>query len=510
MAQEADTHSLEEKFTAAVTVIQSLPEEGPFQPSDEMLLMFYGYYKQATVGPCNIPRPNGFWDTRDKAKWDAWSSLRNMSKEEAMRSYIEDIQLILEIIPVTEEVSDLLQKLGNFYSEVETEEEEEEAARKRESNRRPFTRPFAAAHADEQCKPCQKPTMEGFGGLWEDIQNLPEQNKAHSGSASSSVSSREGDSSRERSECERNEERGWRSEEEDITADGDEEEDRGWNQDWMLLIPNSLRRRSDTKGSSSSVGPNMSTFTNGTHSSLNSQVDEEELACSVELCSGCNPYMYCNGNFTDERDTLRGRKDRSADSDNDEFCDSMEDLAVEERLSVCKSQSAGSGAVSVRHTDLWFESNTIQTVGVDQVLIGEEISSSKLDSYLSRRVSGSQTPKASCSTLCCTSQNIDPIVAKKKHIDDQIATALLMLRQDMNNVLERLQNLELMTRSQLQSSPQGQKCPLTFIQKILRPPWWPFDVSPLTAVLTAFWPLIAFWLIELYHQRKRRKIPGSK
>uniref|UniRef100_A0A8C5GA55 ACB domain-containing protein n=1 Tax=Gouania willdenowi TaxID=441366 RepID=A0A8C5GA55_GOUWI len=59
-----------------------------------MLLMFYGYYKQATVGPCNIPRPNGFWDTRDKAKWDAWSSLRNMSKEEAMRSYIEDIQLV--------------------------------------------------------------------------------------------------------------------------------------------------------------------------------------------------------------------------------------------------------------------------------------------------------------------------------------------------------------------------------------------------------------------------------
>uniref|UniRef100_A0A8C2WPU4 ACB domain-containing protein n=1 Tax=Cyclopterus lumpus TaxID=8103 RepID=A0A8C2WPU4_CYCLU len=41
----------------------------PLIPSDDMLLMFYSYYKQATLGPCNIPRPNGFWDTSGKAKW---------------------------------------------------------------------------------------------------------------------------------------------------------------------------------------------------------------------------------------------------------------------------------------------------------------------------------------------------------------------------------------------------------------------------------------------------------
>lgn len=42
---------------------------GPFQPSDDMMLMFYSYYKQATVGPCNIPRPSGFWDSRGRIKW---------------------------------------------------------------------------------------------------------------------------------------------------------------------------------------------------------------------------------------------------------------------------------------------------------------------------------------------------------------------------------------------------------------------------------------------------------
>lgn len=32
------------------------------------MLKFYSYYKQATVGACNIPRP-GFWDAVGKVKW---------------------------------------------------------------------------------------------------------------------------------------------------------------------------------------------------------------------------------------------------------------------------------------------------------------------------------------------------------------------------------------------------------------------------------------------------------
>ena len=49
---------------------------------------------------------------------------------------------ILETLPMTEEVSALLELLGNFYEEVEggAEEEEEE-----EEDKRPFTRPFASA-----------------------------------------------------------------------------------------------------------------------------------------------------------------------------------------------------------------------------------------------------------------------------------------------------------------------------------------------------------------------------
>uniref|UniRef100_A0A1I8FP52 ACB domain-containing protein n=1 Tax=Macrostomum lignano TaxID=282301 RepID=A0A1I8FP52_9PLAT len=49
-----------EKFDAAVGVIRSLPKEGAFKPSNELLLRLYSLYKQATEGPCRQPRP-GFW-----------------------------------------------------------------------------------------------------------------------------------------------------------------------------------------------------------------------------------------------------------------------------------------------------------------------------------------------------------------------------------------------------------------------------------------------------------------
>uniref|UniRef100_A0A3B5LJE6 ACB domain-containing protein n=1 Tax=Xiphophorus couchianus TaxID=32473 RepID=A0A3B5LJE6_9TELE len=230
--EEKDEYSLEAKFTAAVKVIRSLPEEGPFQPSDDIMLRFYSYYRQATMGPCHIPRPTGFWDTGGKAKWDAWSSLGNMTKEEAMKNYIEHIQLILETIPISEEVTELVQRLGNFYTEVDGEEDEEGNG----AVRRPFTRPFAE-HADiVKCSCFFFFVVVVF-----------------------------------------------------LTPD--------WDQDPRFLTVEDRRWRSETKGSNSSLEPSVSSFTNGTHSSLNSEVEEEELACSMEPTGLHNPYLHFNGYF---------------------------------------------------------------------------------------------------------------------------------------------------------------------------------------------------------------------
>uniref|UniRef100_A0A7I2V2R8 Acyl-CoA binding domain containing 5 n=1 Tax=Homo sapiens TaxID=9606 RepID=A0A7I2V2R8_HUMAN len=65
----ADTRSVHEtRFEAAVKVIQSLPKNGSFQPTNEMMLKFYSFYKQATEGPCKLSRP-GFWDPIGRYKW---------------------------------------------------------------------------------------------------------------------------------------------------------------------------------------------------------------------------------------------------------------------------------------------------------------------------------------------------------------------------------------------------------------------------------------------------------
>lgn len=44
-------------------------------------LVFYGLYKQATIGKCNTQRP-GMLDFVGKKKWDSWNALGDMSAEE--------------------------------------------------------------------------------------------------------------------------------------------------------------------------------------------------------------------------------------------------------------------------------------------------------------------------------------------------------------------------------------------------------------------------------------------
>ncbi|KAJ3054243.1 acyl-CoA binding domain-containing protein 6 [Rhizophlyctis rosea] len=55
---------------------------------NQALLRLYAFYKLSTVGPCNTPKP-GLFDFTGKAKWDAWNSLGNIPKDEAMSKYIE-------------------------------------------------------------------------------------------------------------------------------------------------------------------------------------------------------------------------------------------------------------------------------------------------------------------------------------------------------------------------------------------------------------------------------------
>ena len=62
-----------------------------YRPTNEQLLKLYGLYKQASEGDVRSERPGGF-DFKGIAKYDSWASLRGMSQEEAMQSYIDLVE----------------------------------------------------------------------------------------------------------------------------------------------------------------------------------------------------------------------------------------------------------------------------------------------------------------------------------------------------------------------------------------------------------------------------------
>ncbi|CAL0311744.1 hypothetical protein Lal_00027483 [Lupinus albus] len=82
---------LQEDFEQYALKAKSLPDT----TTNENLLIIYGLYKQATVGPVNTSRPGIFYQ-RDRAKWDAWKAVEGKSKEEAMNDYITKVKQLLE------------------------------------------------------------------------------------------------------------------------------------------------------------------------------------------------------------------------------------------------------------------------------------------------------------------------------------------------------------------------------------------------------------------------------
>ena len=77
---------LEQRFKKAVWLIRNGPPQK--DTSNATKLKFYQYYKQATDGDVKGGQP---WavQVEARAKWDAWNSVKGMSKEDAMHRYID-------------------------------------------------------------------------------------------------------------------------------------------------------------------------------------------------------------------------------------------------------------------------------------------------------------------------------------------------------------------------------------------------------------------------------------
>lgn len=76
---------LKSKFDEAVANSKLLSQK----PGNDVLLQLYSLYKQSTEGDVSGEAPSNPFDFVNKAKYDAWASLKGKLKEEAMQDYVE-------------------------------------------------------------------------------------------------------------------------------------------------------------------------------------------------------------------------------------------------------------------------------------------------------------------------------------------------------------------------------------------------------------------------------------
>ena len=77
-------------FEQAAERVKSLKTK----PSNEVLLQLYGLYKQATAGDNTASQP---WAVQleARAKWDAWTSFKGKSQDEAKAEYIKLVETLV-------------------------------------------------------------------------------------------------------------------------------------------------------------------------------------------------------------------------------------------------------------------------------------------------------------------------------------------------------------------------------------------------------------------------------
>ncbi|GIY50621.1 acyl-CoA-binding domain-containing protein 6 [Caerostris darwini] len=86
---ESGDDALENNFKLATDFVT---ENASVMQQDDLLYL-YGRYKQAINGTCNEPMP-GILKFKSRSKWSAWHNLGDMTKEEAMKQYIEKVKKI--------------------------------------------------------------------------------------------------------------------------------------------------------------------------------------------------------------------------------------------------------------------------------------------------------------------------------------------------------------------------------------------------------------------------------
>lgn len=82
---------LETEFWNYVKCGREMPKQAP-----DIMLIAYGYYKQAIEGDVKGVRPDSTSDVVPAFKFDQRERMKGLSREEAMKKYIEYIKALFE------------------------------------------------------------------------------------------------------------------------------------------------------------------------------------------------------------------------------------------------------------------------------------------------------------------------------------------------------------------------------------------------------------------------------
>ncbi|XP_077009357.1 acyl-CoA-binding domain-containing protein 5 isoform X2 [Tamandua tetradactyla] len=499
MADSTSVHQT--RFEAAVKVIQSLPKNGSFQPTNEMMLKFYSFYKQATEGPCKISRP-GFWDPIGRYKWDAWSSLGDMTKEEAMIAYVEEMKKILETMPMTEKVEELLHVIGPFYEIVE-----DKKSRK--------STDLTSVRVEKISK-----YLEDLGNVLTSTPNA----KTLNGKAESSDSGAESEEEETQEEVKGAEQS--QNDKKMIRKSAD-------HKNFEIVVTNGYDKDSFVQDIQNDIHAS---------SSLKDKSTEEVKAVDQNFEQTGKTAPCIHQDIHDDRvEDVSGIQHLTSDSDSEVYCDSMEQFGQEESLDSFTSNSGpfqcylgddpsqplenagcpedvppGNGSIG--------DMQGLAVEGKGEVKRGgedgrrdsgaphrekrggesEDFSSVRRGrghrmQHLSEGTKGRQVGSGGDGERWGSDRG------SRGSLNEQIALVLMRLQEDMQNVLQRLHKLETLTASQAKSSTlqTSNQSPSP------RPSWWPFEMSPGALTFAIIWPFIAQWLVHLYYQR-RRSSQGSK
>ena len=78
---------LKSRFDAAVANSKNLSE----RPDNMTLLKLYALFKQGSLGD-NTEKKPGFSDMVGRAKWEAWTTLKGTTADDAMQQYVDLIE----------------------------------------------------------------------------------------------------------------------------------------------------------------------------------------------------------------------------------------------------------------------------------------------------------------------------------------------------------------------------------------------------------------------------------